>query len=202
MEKEAKPTIGKRTEIYNLRSRVVSIASPEDHCSGFSPVSKVDKDEAAKGKKAEDGVAGGGRKSTLCCAPPPLTGRRLRNHLNSFQGLLLDYAKKALDSYNKGLQLPRYILVETLGMEGCALACGIVYHLNFKARPKDNPDAPREHFFAEVVINCRGLKVKETHCYIMGTESPEPATVGRKACKLCRKIYHPRGNKFIGSVVD
>ncbi|VFQ99686.1 unnamed protein product [Cuscuta campestris] len=130
-----------------------------------------------------------------------MTGRRLRAFLYKKQREKLELSTKALYWYNRDCQrrgLPTYKLVETLGLEGCVLKRGLTRHFNFNARPKDDPCAPLELFFGERVVSWEGLL--ETRCYKMGTKSPEP-DVGRKACKLCREICHPRGEKYYGSVV-
>ncbi|RAL42346.1 hypothetical protein DM860_012129 [Cuscuta australis] len=208
---ESETTIGKTKEVYNLRSRRVYMAS-RTRCSPVSKaqkegtatgrkledeeVSKAQKVETAIGKKPEDAPtvlpAGG-----LFRGPPPLTGQRLKDHQKEKQRELREQATKSLNWYNKGRQqrgLPRYVLVKTMKMQAFALKCGFVHHLNFKARPKDEPAAPPELFFAERVVSWHG--VIDTRCYSLGTNSPE--TGGGEECNLCYKIYHPRDVEFVG----
>ncbi|VFR00416.1 unnamed protein product [Cuscuta campestris] len=208
MEKET--TIGITKEVYNLRSRRVYMAS-RTRCSAVSKaqkkgtatgrkledeVSKAQKVETAIGKKPEDErtvLPVGG----LFRGPPPLTGQRLKDHQKEQQRQLRAEATKSLNWYNKGRQqlgLPRYVLVKTMKLQAFALKCGFVHHLNFKARPKDDPAAPPELFFAERVVSWHGSI--DTRCYSLGTDSPK--TGGGEECNLCYKIYHPRDVEFVG----
>ncbi|VFR00415.1 unnamed protein product [Cuscuta campestris] len=218
---ERETTVGQGKETYNLRSRVVySVTSPPPEEGRrrrrLSQVSKVLKEETAKAKLPEDEEVSKAQKvetaigkkpedeptvlpaGGLFRGPPPLTGQRLKDHQKEKQRELREQATKSLNWYNKGRQqrgqLPRYILVKTMKMQAFALKCGFVHHLNFKARPKDEPAAPPELFFAERVVSWHG--VIDTRCYSLGTNSPE--TGGGEECNLCYRIYHPRDVEFVG----
>ncbi|CAO2840384.1 unnamed protein product [Amaranthus hypochondriacus] len=100
----------------------------------------------------------------------------------------------ALNLFNSGKKGTNFELVKCGPVGICHIAPGFINHLNFKAKNKDDPGAPVETFFAEVV---NGRKyVFALFCVRLDPSnsiSPEKFEVhGCAYCKRSSRVYHPQ----------
>ncbi|KAJ8435700.1 hypothetical protein Cgig2_027290 [Carnegiea gigantea] len=132
----------------------------------------------------------------------PSSPKRIKENSKSleFEKLCREYVEIALKFFNKAKHAKKvgeYELVEVGDFSGFDRGMeGFWYHTNFKANPKNAPEAEAELFFAELNDRYPQL-VKCVKCCILG-----PIDSDSKGCKACEKFFlklcHPQDGFHIG----
>ncbi|KAH9624943.1 hypothetical protein KSS87_004435 [Heliosperma pusillum] len=99
-------------------------------------------------------------------------------------------ADQGIDLLNLGAS--QYQLVRPLSSRGRLTSKALIYHANFEAKPVDNPQAPNELFFLELVLGSGGM-VKRISSYIIQSLGPSDSmTDDDSRCSMCKTVIAPR----------
>ncbi|XP_074290079.1 uncharacterized protein LOC141616826 [Silene latifolia] len=124
-------------------------------------------------------------------------------------------AERGIELLNLGAS--QYQLVRPLPSSGKFKSKALIYHANFEARRVDDPQAPNELFFLELVLGPGGM-VKPISAYIVQSLGPSDSMTDNEddddwRCSMCKKerathekdtqpkgmgkkIRHPKNVKF------
>ncbi|KAH9603058.1 hypothetical protein KSS87_014860 [Heliosperma pusillum] len=105
-------------------------------------------------------------------------------------------ADQGIDLLNLGAS--QYQLVRPLSSRGRLTSKALIYHANFEAKPVDNPQAPNELFFLELVLGSGGM-VKRISSYIIQSLGPSDSMTDNDDDddddnSMCKKERAPQEN--------